>query len=251
MSLSVPAPSPRIGLILAAGKGSRLETATGVTRLKPLLPVGGKPLICRVIDSMDRVGCLKVVIVTGFAGDELRAAIRETYDGRAELAFVHNAQFERSNGLSVWAARAHLETTFILSMADHIVSPAIMDLAANHKPPESGATLLVDRKIKSVFDLDDATKVKTADGKIVAIGKQLTDYDCIDTGIFVCTTALVRAIGEVAETRGDASLSDGVQQLSRSGLMTVLDVGAETWMDVDTPEMLADAEARLAAMPRR
>jgi choline kinase len=113
---------------------------------------------------------------------------------------------------------------------------------------ESGATLLVDRKIASVFDLDDATKVKTDGNHIVAIGKQLTEYDCIDTGIFVCTTGLVRAIGEVAETRGDASLSDGVQQLSQSGLMTVLDVGEETWMDVDTPEMLADAEARLAQM---
>jgi choline kinase len=132
-------------------------------------------------------------------------------------------------------------------MADHVISPAIMELAAKHRPAAGGATLLVDRKIDGVFDLDDATKVRTKDGKIVAIGKQLTDYDCIDTGVFVCTRGLVDAIASVAAERGDASLSEGVQALSARGVMEVLDVGDAHWMDVDTPEMLADAEARLKA----
>jgi choline kinase len=105
--------------------------------------------------------------------------------------------------------------------------------------------LLVDRKIDSVFDLDDATKVQSANGKVVAIGKQLQTYDCIDTGVFVGTPGLVDAIGEVAAAHGDASLSAGVQALSGRGLMEVLDVGDAHWMDVDTPQMLADAEERL------
>jgi choline kinase len=230
---------------LAAGFGSRLESATGELKLKPLLPVAGRPLILRVIDGMLRVGCSKIVVVTGFAGEELRQAIRQSYDGAAELVFVDNPNFRLSNGLSVYAAREHLTQSFILSMADHVVSPKIMDLAAQHAAPSNGATLLVDRKIAGVFDLDDATKVKTHDGKIVAIGKQLTEYDCIDTGVFVCTAGLVEAIAKVAEAKGDASLSEGVQALAGRGEMEVLDVGDAQWMDVDTPEMLADAEARL------
>ena len=241
----VLAPAPTLGLILAAGRGSRLQSETGATRLKPLLQLAGKSLIARVIESMQRVGCHKVIIVTGFAGDELRSAIRESQAGGPELCFVHNPDFERSNGLSVWAAREQLTTTFILSMADHIVSPTIMALAASHRPAEGGATLLVDRKIESVFDLDDATKVVSKEGRIVSIGKGLPEYDCIDTGIFVGTRGLVQAIGEVVHSSGDASLSDGVQNLARRELMNVLDVGNAHWADVDTPEMLADAEARL------
>lgn len=239
------AETPRLGLILAAGMGSRLETATGALRLKPLLPVAGKPLILRVIEGMQAVGCRKVIVVTGFLGEELRAGIRQAYSGDAELCFVDNPDYQRSNGLSVWAARELLDGSFILSMADHVISPEIMRLAAAHQPLTDGATLLVDRKIEKVFDLDDATKVRTDGDQIVAIGKQLTDYDCIDTGVFVCTPGLVRAIGHVAEQRGDASLSEGVQQLASEGRMRVLDVGDANWMDVDTPEMLADAEARL------
>lgn len=239
---------PRVGLILAAGKGSRLVTATGESRLKPLLVVGGKALIQRVIEAMAAVGCQKVVIVTGFAGDELREGIEAFGIESTALVFVNNPNFERSNGLSVWAAREHLNESFILSMADHIVSPAIMQRAASHGPAVGGATLLVDYKIDTVFDMDDATKVLADGSRIVSIGKQIENYNCIDTGIFVGTAGLVKAIGEVAEKHGDASLSNGVQALSDAGLMSVLDVGKATWMDVDTPEMLADAEERLRAM---
>lgn len=247
MTSATRAPSPRLGLILAAGFGSRLESATGELRLKPLLPVGGKPLILRVIEGMARVGCERVVVVTGFAGDELRAAIQQAHSGTPEIVFVDNPKFRLSNGLSVLAAEAELNGTFILSMADHVISPKIMDLAAQHQPQQDGATLLVDRKIAGVFDLDDATKVRTSGNKIVAIGKQITEYDCIDTGVFVCTRGLVDAIAKFAAERGDASLSEGVQALSARGTMEVLDVGDAQWMDVDTPEMLADAEARLRA----
>ncbi len=230
--------------------GSRLKTETGETRLKPLLEVGGRALIMRVIDSMEDVGCHKIVVVTGFEADTLESALLAEYPdgkvGRATLHFERNADYERSNGLSVLAAKQHLTESFILTMSDHILSKQMVRTAATHHPPQAGATLLVDRKIDEVFDLDDATKVKTQGTQILAIGKQLTDYDCIDTGIFVCTPGLVDAIAAVAAGGRDSSLSDGVQQLSDSGRMEVLDVGDAFWMDVDTPEMRADAEARLA-----
>jgi len=250
VTLEQRAPSPSIGLILAAGLGSRLEDATGELRLKPLLEVGGKTLIGRVIASMDRVGCKKIVVVTGFAGDMLRAAIEKAYDGRAELRFVDNPDYRRANGLSVWAARAELDDTFILSMADHLMSRSMVDKAFAHQPVRGGATLLVDYKIEEVFDLEDATKVLADGDRIVRIGKQISEYNCIDTGIFVCTPGLVDAIGEVAQARNDASLSEGVQKLSESGRMRVLDVGDATWMDVDTPDMLADAQSRLHQLER-
>src|SRR5690606_11018332 len=139
--------------------------------------------------------------------------------GGAQLHFEHNAEYQRSNGLSVLAARQHLTESFILTMSDHILSKDMVRTAATHQPPQAGATLLIDRTISEVFNLDDATKVKTQGTQILAIGKQLTDYDCIDTGIFVCTPGLVAAIAAVAEGGKDSSLSDGVQQLSDSGRM--------------------------------
>lgn len=237
--------SPEMGLILAAGLGSRLEAVEGSARLKPLLSVGGKPLILRVIQGMERTGCKRVCIVLGFLADELQRAIASRYQGEAELTFVENREYKKSNGLSVLAARAELASSFLLSMADHLLADEMFALAKQHRPIEKGAALLVDYKVNTVFDLEDATKVKSDGRRLLKIGKRLTDYNCIDTGLFVATPGLVDAIDAVAERRGDATLSEGIFELSRNDRMEVLDIGDAFWADIDTPEMLRDAEARL------
>jgi choline kinase len=238
---------PELGLILAAGFGSRLEAAKGPSRLKPLLPVLGEPLIVRVIRGMERAGCKRVLVVTGFLADELEGELKRAYDGRVDLGFVRNPDYQKSNGLSVLAAEAELNAPFLLSMSDHLLGDDMMTLAKNHRPLLDGAALLVDYKVASVFDLDDATKVRAKGTELLDIGKQLQSYDCIDTGLFVGTRGLVNALSAVRAERGDASLSEGVARLAASGRMEVLDIGDAFWADVDTPEMLADAEARLRA----
>ena len=61
--------------------------------------------------------------------------------------------------------------------------------------------------------MDDATKVLAQDGKIMRIGKRLEVFNCVDTGLFVCTRALFDALDQVQQSRSDASLSE---RLSRS-----------------------------------
>ena len=235
-------------MVLAAGFGSRLAGAARETDLKPLTPVAGTPLIVRTLRSLERAGCSRAVIVIGYEGGEIRDGIRSVYRGPVDVTFVVNERYELSNGVSVLAAREHLgDGPFVLTMADHVLGDGLMDLARDHTPPEDGATLLVDHKLDAIFDMDDATKVGTENGRIVAIGKQLETFDAVDTGVFVCTSALLHALAAELDARGDASLSDGVGRLARSGRMLALDVGDGFWQDVDTPEMLAHAEAVLAA----
>jgi choline kinase len=233
----------RIGVILAAGFGSRLAGTDSETDLKPLTSVNGKPLIFRTIRSLKKAGCSKVVIVLGFGFNEIKKEILDSYTGKIPIIFAKNDKFKLSNGISVLAAREHVgENQFILTMADHILSDEMMLLAKEHIPVEGGATLLVDHKIKEIFDMDDATKVLSVDGLITSIGKQITDFNCVDTGVFVCTTGLMDEIKKVYDAEGDASLSDGVQALASTGKMQTLDIGNAYWQDVDTPEMLGHAE---------
>ena len=234
--------------MLAAGFGSRLAGTDPTTRLKPLTPVGGTPLIVRTLRSLERAGCTRTVIVVGHEPQAVRDGIAAAYDGPLDVSFVVNARYDLSNGVSVLAARGALGAEpFVLTMADHVVGDEVMDLACTHTPPENGATLLVDFDLASVFDMDDATKARVADGRITAIGKTLTDYDAVDTGVFVCTEALLAALDAALAKTGDAALSDGVRRLAERGLMAALDIQGGFWQDVDTPEMLAHAEARLRA----
>ena len=234
--------APRTGVILAAGLGTRLREGPTSNALKPLASVADTSLVIRTLNSLEIAGCSTIVVVLGFHADELREVIGGSYGGSATLEFVTNHKYELKNGISVLCARDHVSDPFILTMADHVLDDAIMHLAREHTPPKDGATLLVDYKLDTIFDMDDATKVVAVDGKIVEISKQLTEFNCVDTGVFVCTPQLMDEIEKVYDATGDASLSDGVGALARRGCMHVLDIGDAFWQDVDTPEMLAHAE---------
>lgn len=239
--------SPRTGVILAAGFGTRLRGVSDKTALKPLTPVGGVPLLERSVRQLEVAGCGRVVVVVGHGRADVEAGLAG-YRGPCEIVFADNPRYDLKNGVSVLAARAFIATeVFVLSMADHVVGDEVMRLAGAHEPPAEGATLLVDKKLATIFDMDDATKVQT-DGevRIAAIGKQLAAFDAVDVGIFVCTGALMTALESFYAARGDTSLSEGVQTLAATGRMHVLDIGDGFWQDVDTPEMLAHAELELA-----
>jgi len=238
--------SRRTGVVLAAGLGSRLREHQDST-IKPLTAVGGLPMVFRALRQLEHAGCDELVVVIGHRGDELRAAIEAAAPTRAPIAFVENPRFQLANGVSLLSARPRLGATFVVAMADHLIGTSVMALARDHQPEAGGATLLVDRRVTEVFDLDDATKVGTNGTRLHTIGKQLSEYDCIDVGVFVCSHGLLDALQAVLDRRGDASLSEGVAALAAAGRMSVLEIGGGFWQDVDTPEMLAHAERCLAA----
>ncbi|MCA9546732.1 MAG: CDP-alcohol phosphatidyltransferase family protein, partial [Myxococcales bacterium] len=102
------------------------------------------------------------------------------------------------------------------------------------------------RKLDTIYDMDDATKVVTGPGdRIVKIGKMLPEFDAVDTGVFRCAPALFDALQRVLDEKGDTSLSDGVQALVAQDKARVVDVGAAWWQDVDTPGSKKHAEKLL------
>jgi len=237
----------KTAVILAAGFGSRLAGTVDSTSIKPLTPVAGVPLIFRTIDGLQQAGHSRVVIVLGHKNDEIEEAVNNKYENDLEIIFTYNSKYHLKNGVSVLAAQDYIKNNgvFTLTMADHILEQSLLDKAFQHDPVTNGATLLVDYKIGKIFDMDDATKVKSVDNKIVDIGKELDDYNCIDTGLFVCTTGLLDVLEEAYAEHGDVSLSEGINRLAEYSKMHTLDIGDAFWQDVNTPEMLHHAEEML------
>lgn len=237
----------RKGIILAAGLGSRLCAEGNDENCKPLMLVDNITLLIRTIKSLEIAACEQVVIVLGHRAAEIENYICSEYDGNLPLVFAVNHKYNLQNGISVLAARSHISDVFVLTMADHILDDSIMKLIQDHQPPQGGATLCVDYKIDQIFDIQDATKVLAKNDRIKKIGKELPDYNCIDTGVFIATAGLMDAIDHVYSHYGDASLSQGVQLLADQGVMETLDIKDAFWQDVDNVQMLAHAENLLRA----
>ncbi len=212
---------------------------------KPLRVVGGVPLVVRVLRTLKSAGIQEAVVITGFQGEAVRSALSAESDLGLKLSFVDNPHFDKKNGVSLLAAARFVDRECVLTMSDHLYSPELVRRLLSADVPEGSCALAVDYDIERCFDLDDATKVGVELGKIKRIGKELERYDALDTGVFRIGPALIAELAAVEASTGDCSLSDGVQALSRRGRFLATDVGDVRWVDVDTPQALACAEAML------
>jgi len=231
-------------VILAAGRGSRLD---GHIVPKPLHTLLGTTLLERNIRTLAKAGIEEVIVVVGFKAEEIRGAVHAMENLPIPVHFIDNPEWDLSNGVSVLAARPLVKGPFLLTMADHVLTTGMVSAMARNTPPPGGTILAVDRAIDDIFDMDDATKVLSdgADG-LMAIGKTIPEFDCIDTGLFLGTEGLFAALQSVYDRRGDTSLSDGIQTLGEADKMRLYTIEeGQWWQDVDTPEAAEEALRRL------
>lgn len=237
---------PRVtrAIVLAAGLGSRVNEGGDVAP-KPLRRVAGVPLVVRVLRTLEAVGMEQAVVVIGPSGHLIKDAVAAATELSLQVTFVENTDYLKKSGVSVLAAAAYVDRECLLTMADHLYSPELVKRLLAAELPHGGAALAVDYDLARCFDLDDATKVAVERGRIVRIAKELDAYDALDTGVFRVGPSLIAELARVVGQNGDASLSDGVQALSRSAGVAAVDVGEVRWIDVDTQPALERAEAML------
>ena len=235
-------------VVIAAGAGSRMRASAGESRPKPAALALGVPLIVRVLWRLAETGIRRAVIVTGFRAPEVEAAARAGRPPMLQIVFVHNHGWQRQNGESVLSASPVVGgAPFVLTMADHLCSPLVIEALRAVRARDVDVALAVDRRLHEISDLEDATRVRTGPaGRIAEIGKGLDVYDAIDTGVFLCAPALFEALETERDARGHCSLSDGVARVARQGRALAVDIPQRAWwQDVDNAADLALAEAKL------
>jgi molybdenum cofactor cytidylyltransferase len=87
-------PAPIAGVILAAGAASRFRAQDPAAATKVVALLDGAPLVRHVAQAAREAGLAPILVVTGHAAQEVRAALA----GLEGLSFVHNA--EHASGLA-------------------------------------------------------------------------------------------------------------------------------------------------------
>ena len=233
-------------IILMAGEGSRLR-GSDKTFLKPFVPMLGRPLISYILDALIRAGIKTVNFVVGFESERMIERIKQLIPSGLSPFFIENADWQKQNGISLLAAAGHISKPFLLTMSDHLFDDAMVDCLLHSFEP-GFLNIAVDRKLDSIFDLEDAMKVQTRENRITDIGKHLRHYDAIDTGLFICPLQIFDYLerAKTGSRRSDCSLADGVRLMASHHKVRAIDIGEAWWQDVDTPQMLQHAETQMS-----
>jgi len=227
-------------LIIAAGKGSRLESLSK-GQPKPLIKLLGLSLVERVILTAREAGIAEFIIVIGFLGERIKEKLGTGNDYGVNITYIENKEWQGGNGASVLAAKRVLNEDFVLLMADHIFEAKILDELKEIKPKNKECILVIDRTPEEYIDLDDATKIKVENDRIVDIGKQIKDHSGLDCGIFLLSPSIFEAL-EKSIKEGDQTLSGGIRVLARNRMMKYFDVKNAFWLDIDTKSSFKKAE---------
>ncbi len=232
-------------LVPAAGRGARLDRP-GTP--KPLVDVGGEPVIVRLLAQLAAVGVTHATVVLGYEADRIERALTHHPSLALTVDFVRNDRWAEGLASSLLAARDTFDAPFVLAMADHVFdAPLIEQIAAARLPP-GGVVAVLDTDLDRVFDLDDAIKVRGAESP-TAFGRALPSCDAIDCGLFLADPALFDAL-RAASAKGGDDLSHALHRLAREGRVRGLPAGDHGWDDVDTPAGLVHAEMRLRRQRR-
>jgi choline kinase len=223
------------GVILAAGRGARLNGTAGDAP-KCLVRVGGVTLLERQVRTLRRAGIDDIVVVVGCQADRVRQSCG------SGVRYVENARFADTNSLySLWAARALLYRGFVVLNFDVLFHPALLDelLAAHHD-----AALLIDYRAEGQPPFgDEEMKVKVRDGLVVDMAKTLApeDADGENLGIVKFGPASAPVVigildGIVAGGGLREWAPKAFREFAQHHPLHAIGAGRHPWIEIDFPE---------------
>ena len=232
------------GIILAAGKGSRLNGTAGESP-KCLVEVGGVSLIERQISLLRDNGVDDIAVVIGCEADRVRRACGH------DITYIENVRYAQTNSLySLWMARPLLYEGFVVLNCDVLFHPALLTdlLSSRHE----NALLLGYREASQPAYGDEEMKVKVSGGRVVDMSKAMdpAEADGENLGIVKFgargAAALVRIMDDlVASGRLRDWAPSAFAAFAQRHPLHAVGTRGLPWIEIDFPEDFERAVAEV------
>jgi mannose-1-phosphate guanylyltransferase/phosphomannomutase len=227
--------------ILAGGRGTRL----GLTdRPKPMVPVAGRPLLERLVETARTAGLDDLVFLTGHMAEVIEAHFGDGSRFGVRIAYSREAEPLGTAG-AVRAARDLLTEPFILLYGDVLLDVDLAHLARTHRASGALATLAVHPN-DHPFDSDlvevDGTRITALHPKPHAPGVLLPNL--VNAALYAIDPA---ALDFVPADRASDWAHDVFPAMLAAGAPLAAYRTIEYAKDIGTPGRLARGEADLAS----
>ncbi|MGA7453000.1 MAG: nucleotidyltransferase family protein [Rhodoplanes sp.] len=238
----VPPVSPRRAMVLAAGLGTRMRSLTEA-RPKPLVAVGGKPLIDHVLDKLAAAGVETAVVNVHYFADQIEQHLAGRREPQIVIADERGGLLGTGGGVAKALPQLGDEPFFHVN-SDTIwidgVTPNLRRLAHAFDVNAMDALLLLAPTTTSIGYSGLGDFAMTADGRLRRRAEREV-VPFVYAGVAVLSPALFADAPD-----GVFPLTQLFRRAEEAGRLHGLRLEG-MWMHVGTPEAVAAAEAAILA----
>lgn len=220
------------GVILAAGKGTRLYPVTKAIA-KPLLPIANRMTIEYAFDQLKACGIQDVAVVVGENEEAMRVALGDGSGFGVSLTYVNQPE---AKGLAhaVGYAREFVgEDSFMLYLGDAIYGQSLAPYVRQFE--ESGAA-----NLNLVKEVDDPRRFGVANveaGRIVKLVEKPAEPESnlAMAGMYLFGPQLWEVLPDLQPSkRGEYEITDAIQMMIDRGHLVIPGIYEGTWFDTGT-----------------
>lgn len=232
------------GVILAGGRGTRLDPLTRVTN-KHLLPIYDKPVIYYAVEKLAEAGIDRIMIVT--SPHHLDDFVQLLGSGQyftskrtgKQIQIVYGIQNEPSGiAFGLYIAKEYVgEEDCVLYLGDNIIED---DLAPHIERFKGGATVFL-KKVRDPHRFGIATIDKK--GKVTGIVEKPKHpkSDLAVVGLYLYDNSVFKKmIGQPASKRGEKEITWVNNKYLKEGSLRAVEL-TEHWFDIGTVDSLLAA----------
>ena len=227
-------------VILAAGAGKRLRPLTD-TCPKPMLPVGGKPLLAHTLAWLGRYGVHEIALNTHHLPDVVQEGLGDGSAYGAKLVYSHEQHLLGTAG-AVWRIAERypgwFDDTFAVIYGDMLVDFDLDELARFHASRAAVLTMAL-----KITDTPHSQGMVAIDeqGCVVRFVEKPRAWDggnMANAGIYICEPAVVEVIGPGIRDFGH----DIIPQLLQAGAAVYGQPINGILLDIGTPDAYLQAQ---------
>lgn len=236
----MPGATVRQAVILAGGRGTRLGQLTNETP-KPLLACAGRPFIGWIIRELCRVGVEEVLLLTGYLGDLIEAALPDIFAGLPRTVAVRCVReaAPAGTGGALRQAAGELDSRFLLcngdSWFDFNIAKLLSD-AAKGAPGELGRLVL-----RRAADAGRCGVAECESGRVTAFHERPAGQrpGLVNAGVYLFDRRVLDLMAPVCSLERDV-----LPRLAAGGSLFATEAEGY-FIDIGVPEDLARARAEM------
>ncbi len=216
-------------VIMAGGVGSRLLPYTSILP-KPLIPVGEKPVLERIIEQFCKYGCREFYLVLNYRKNMIKAYFNEI-DHTYKIHYIDEEE-PLGTGGGLFLLKDTLKSTFILSNCDILIREDFSDILHFHEANANGVSMISSLK---TFHIPYGVIHTTSQGVIEKMEEKPSAYYMVNTGCYMIQPDFLNMF----EEKKRLEMPEIIEQYCHSGKKVgVYPISETAWLDMGQPEEL-------------